>query len=59
MLLPVPIEDVLEVSAELQSDAELKAVDEGSRFDTEAAEFQNYMTLEKFQQMNYLTFKKN
>ena len=41
MLLPVPIEDVLEASAELQSDAELKAVDEGAAdLIAEAAEFQ-------------------
>ena len=30
MLLPVPIDDVLEASAELQEDAELKAVDENA-----------------------------
>ena len=41
MLLPVPIGDVLEASAELQSDAEIKAVDENAAdLIAEAAEVQ-------------------
>ena len=41
MLLPVPIDDVLEASEELQSDAEIKAVDENAAdLIAEAAEVQ-------------------